>query len=654
MNEGPSKLAIVNSLLLAGVLVSSMMVTCSNDAVERRLIAIEKKIGQGGGGESQGVQSPGGEGPAGQAPAVPVGGPRVPGAPSGVSVTGWGGRSAVVTFVEGGLPNGPLTLAQKTKPQGDAYVNRRNSAPKSLNYYASNEGETSTLTGVILGRLIGVDPDKPPAVEPALATSWEVSDDKLTYIFHLRKGVQFADGRPFSSADVRFSFDAMRNPSVKAEHMRSAFDDVESIETPDPHTVVVRYKRKYWKGLYAFGVTLRVLNRGWYEAEIPRWAKKLDIAKFSTDANSPDFGETFNKIRIPCPGTGPYYLRDENDFTAQRVVMVQNPFWFGIQLYGDRYNLLRYETVYIADEVVADQEFRKGNFDVQVVDPDRWEDQLKTDPVIKAVANHYTYDHTGLAFSYITWNCRKPPFDDARVRRAMTHLVNRKWIHEELERGRGAIANYPSKPSYPFYTPRVDAIPFDVEKARALLAEAGWKDTDGDGVVDRDGKPFEFDLKVPSGRQFFLRMGDAFREACKSAGVRMRVTPLEWSVFITDFEERKFDGACLYSSFADPWIDPFEDYHSSQDIPNGGNSSGYRNKRVDQLLEAMREEFDEEKRNKLWTEFNTIFFEDQPQTLLMHGLVDVLCNKRFEEVKPRPTGLAWFDWWVKPENVRHK
>ncbi|MCG3133483.1 MAG: hypothetical protein HMLKMBBP_00657 [Planctomycetes bacterium] len=647
MNDTKPTWAIAQTVLLAAVLISSVMVVCSNSRLEERVIRLEQKgvTGSGGGGGG----SVGGGGGGTSAPAQ-----RTPGRGSGVTVAGWGGKQAEVLFVEGAANDAPLRLQDKPLPQNDWYVNRRTSAPKTLNYYATNEGETNTITGYTLGRLMVLDPDRPPNVEPSLAVSWDVSADKLTYTYHLRKGVQFGDGRPFTSADVKFSFDVMRDPAVKADHMRSGFDDVESLETPDPHTVVVRYKKKYWKGLYQFGVTLRVLNKGWYEEQVPVYAKRLGKERFSTQPGQKGFGEVFNLIRIPCPGTGPYYIEKEEDFTEKSIRMVQNPFCWHIQKNPTYHNMVGLRWVFIADEIVAFEEFRKGNFDVTVVDAERYDDQLAKDPTISAIAQHFVYDHIGLDCSYIAWNCRQAPFDDPRVRRAMTHLVDREWIAKEIERGRAEVAVCKSKKSYPTYSHDLEPHPFDVAAAKALLAEAGWRDSDGDGVLDRDGKRFEFELKVPSGRTFFIRVGGAIKDACAKAGIRMDIRALEWSTFIGDYEERKFDSVMLYSSWPDVWIDLYEDFHSSQDVPAGGNSPGWRDATVDALLEKMREEFDDDVRTTMFHEFNRAFYDAQPMTLLVHGKVDVLCNRRFENVKVRPTGLGHHDWWVKPENVRHK
>ncbi len=678
MAENSPTLAIVQTVLLAGVLVTTTMVTCSNDRLEQRVIALEKKdapqTSSAGTEKLDGrlaalqsaldalAKAPRGTDPSPQWAAPTRNGgvgdaapSHTPGQASNVEAVGWGGKRAKVTYVEGAVPNAPLRLADKPRPQNDWYVNRRNSAPKSLNYYASNEGETNTITGYIITGMIAVDPDSPPKVQPRLATSWEVGDDKLTYTYHLRRGVQFADGRPFSSADVKFSFDVIRDPGVKADHLRGEFESVDAVETPDPYTVIVRYKTKFWKGVYSFGVTLRILNKSWYEEQIPVYAKKLDIATFSTEPGKPGFGEVFNKIRIPCPGTGPYYIASDDDFSRDFVNLKQNPFSYLTQYHPDWFNFTQLRWIFISDDQAADEAFRKQDFDITVVDHDRWIDALSKDPTIAKIANHYVYDHIGLDCSLIYWNCRKPPFDDARVRRAMTMLTNRQWILDDIERGNGTIAVCRSKRSYPEYSNDLPPIPFDVEGAKKLLAEAGWKDTDGDGVLDKDGVRFEWELKYPSGRRFYTRVCESLADACKKAGIRMKQNGIEWATFFDDLQNRKFDAVILYNSWTDPWIDLYsEGFHSSQDVPAGGNVSGWRNSEVDAITDPMREEFDDAKRIEMYHRFNKLFYDDQPQTLLVHGTVGVMLNKRFEGAKVRPTGMQLFDLWVKPENVLHR
>jgi peptide/nickel transport system substrate-binding protein len=452
---------------------------------------------------------------------------------------------------------------------------------------------------------------------------------------------------------VKYSFDVMRDPDVNAQHLRGSFEDVESLEAPDPVTVVVRYRKPYWKGIYTVGFQLRILDKGWYDDQIPLWAKGLGLATFSITPGTPGFGAVFNKISVPCPGAGPYYCALDRYDKTDRIDLKQNPFYWGIQCKPTWHNFAGLRWLFIEDEVAAAEEFRKKTFDISSVDFQTYDDVLSKDPVITGLTKYFEYDHIGLGFSYIAWNCRRPPFDDARVRRAMTELLDRDWIVREIVRGRGQVATCPTKPAYSSYSKDIVPWPYDPEDAKKLLAEAGWRDTDGDGVLDRNGKRFEVELKLGGQSRSTAQIGSAFEDSCKKVGIRATPRTMEWATFIADFEERRFDAAFLSASFPDPWIDPYEDYHSSQDVPRGGNTSGWHSDRVDHLLEAMRLEFDDDKRDALWHELNHILHEEQPQTLIYHPLVGVLVAKRFEDVTVRPTGLQTVDLWVKPENVLH-
>lgn len=623
------------------VLGLQILNTWQIDRLEGRLVEIR----QGGGGSSGG-----GGGGTRPDPAAPRG---APGEGTGITVTGWGGAAAELRFVEGAAAGAPLTLDQKPHPQGDTYVNRRSSAPGSLNIYTSNEGDARTVARETLDNLMRLRPEDPSHVDPSLATSWEVSDDKLTYTYHLRRGVLFADGRPFTSADVKFSFDVMRDPTVQADHMRGDFEEVESLETPDDFTVVTRNRKTDWKGIYAVGYSLPILNKGWYEEEIVRLAEELGTATPAIEPGTPGFGEVFNKIRVPGPGTGPYMIPSRKYDKGNPVLLDKNPFYWGTQVFPEWFNFAHEKWVYITDEVAAFEAFRKGEFDVTVVELDNYDDELSKDPTITSMSNYYEYDHIGLGFNYIAWNARKPPFDDARVRKAMTHLVDREFILREISRGRGRIATSYGKPIYPEYSQDLEPWPYSPETAAKLLAEAGWKDTDGDGVLDKNGVRFEFEFKVPSGTRFYDQLAEILKDSAGKVGIRVEKRPLEWSTFVEDLYERRFDAASLVASFADPWIDPRE-FHSSADVPRGSNTPGWHNAEADAIIDEFKVEFDPAKRIELFHRFNRIWHEEQPMTLMIHNLVGVLQNNRFENVKVYPTGLRNHAYWVEPENVKYK
>ena len=352
------RIQLFGAAALTVLAAGSVMNVCAVDRLEQKLIDLHTKIDQGGlgGGMIMGGMMGGG----------------APGTSSGIPITGWNGETAELLFVEGAVSGGPLVIGQKPKPQNDHMVNRTSQKPASLNIYAVSDGMPRRITKYIYDTLMLDNPDKPRNLLPRLATSWDVSADKLTYTFRLRKGVRFADGRPFTSADVQFSFDVLRDMDVDAEHLRSKFESVESVTiptledgSPDPHTIIFTYDQEYWKGLTSVGLELYILNKGWYQDNIPRFASKLDIEEYSIEPGKPGFGEVFNKIRMPAPGTGPYYY-PQTTYTkdGQTLDLIQNPFYWGTQVNPEHWNCSKVRWGIIKDDVGAFQEFKKQQFDV--------------------------------------------------------------------------------------------------------------------------------------------------------------------------------------------------------------------------------------------------------------------------------------------------
>ena len=580
---------------------------------------------------------------------------RVPGEASDVTAVGWGETEASVRFVAGAVGKAPLTPADKPRAQNDWFVQRLQSAPPaSLNPYASDHPEVGQISRYVLGNLLIVDPDAPPNAAASLAVSWTVEDGGRTCTYTLREGVQFSDGRPFTSADVLFSFDAARDPAVAAERLRSALESVDKMTAPDARTVVVTFRRESWKSAYVVGRALPILNKGWYEEQLPQLAAETELGETSTVPGERGFAEAFNRMPGICPGTGPYYLASKDDVTGSTVHLEPNPFSWEMQVHPTRHNFAAMRWVTLPTEGDAFHAFVHGNLDVWVVSHAAWEHQLSRDARIDNAGNHYVYDHIGIDCSAIVWNCRKPPFDDVNLRRAMTFLTDREEILQDIDQGHGVIATCKSKRSYPTYSLDLEPLPHDHDQAEVHLIRAGWsRDTDGDGILDKDGKPLSFELTYPAGRRNFDAIVETIKFDYGRAGIDVELNPVGPEAFHRAVRSRRFDAIIGYSQWPDPWIDLFDSYHRSQDVTGGGNVCGWRHDRVNDLLEAMQIEQDDDARTKLHHEFNRIFHEEQPETLLTHGKVGVLLGKRFRNVSVRPTGLQAFDLWVRPEDVVH-
>jgi peptide/nickel transport system substrate-binding protein len=258
-----------------------------------------------------------------------------------------------------------------------------------------------------------------------------------------------------------------------------------------------------------------------------------------------------------------------------------------------------------------------------------------------------------LDWSYVALNNRSPFFEDARVRRALTMLSDRAAAARDLYRGSARVISGPWAPDSPAYDASLPPLPFDPAAAKALLAEAGWRDSDGDGTLDRDGRKFAFDLTVPAGFETGRQVSEMLAAELAHAGVTARVRTLEWAAFIERVDAGEFEAASLAWSAVDPNPDPYPYWHSSQCPPHGLNNGCYRNPEADRLMEEARRELDPSKRTALFHRLQRIFRDDAPAIFLVNSTQKFGFDRAVRGVTTSPLGLSgiWpgpVGWFMEP------
>ncbi len=549
----------------------------------------------------------------------------------------------------------PPHVSQKRYPVGGTYV-ARGSEVSTMNRWITSEGRVRTMCNYIHDALVGISPDD-LSLEPWLATKWEISEDKLRYTFWLRQGVVFSDGSPFTSEDVVYTVNLIRDETVKSDFWRESFKEVGKVEAVGTHKVVFHYKKKYWRGLYACAYSpLRIFSAKWVREKVETIAAK-DRAKYpegsyATEPFGKRFGELYNEIREPSVGTGPYTYDPKKSWVkGQMLSLYRNPRSWWMKVHPDKWNLGIVRWRFINDDVVLWEACRKAQLDISVVDPDKWFGSFKDDKTITNNFNMYRYDHVGIGHNLVVWNCRRPQFQDKRVRQALGHLIDRKTMLEIFDHGVGDYATCPFKKWYEDYSFDIEPRLLDIPKARQLLAEAGWADKNRDGILEKDGLDFRFEMMVPSGRSEYTRFGQLWQGHMEKVGIRLDVRPLEWKTFIGNYRKNDFDAACLYESHSDPWIECYESFISTQTGPLQVNHSGWHLPEVDKMLEDVRTVFDPVERRKIWHKFNRIRWEHAPQQYLLHGEVIIILHKRYKRVSIKKGGANPRDWYI-PENER--
>ena len=241
-------------------------------------------------------------------------------------------------------------------------------------------------------------------------------------------------------------------------------------------------------------------------------------------------------------------------------------------------------------------------------------------------------------YSYIGYNQKNPLFRDKRVRKALTLLTDRERIRKEIYHGLARTAVSPFMPDSTFAPADLKPLPFDPEKARELLREAGWRDIDGDGILEKDGRKFTFTMMQIASSSIQQRLMPMLKESFAKAGIDMKIRNVEWSVYIQNLNSRNYDVCCLgWSSSFDP--DLYQVWHSSQIAGEGSNHISFSNPELDRLLEEMQTCFELPKRIRIAHKIARLLHDEQPYTFLFFPKSLTALSGRYKNVQLFPVGL---------------
>lgn len=451
-----------------------------------------------------------------------------------------------------------------------------------------------------------------------LAESWEVREGGLSIVFRLREGVRWHDGRPFTADDVEFTFRKLTDPAVPTPYSGD-FQKVSALTVIDPRTVEVRYKEPFSPGLASW--TMGIVPRHILEKE------NLLSTSF---------------VRHPV-GTGPYVL--VKWLTGDRVEFAANADYFEGRPFIDR-------TVYriVPDQSTTFLELQTENLDASSLTPLQYARQTDT-PFFRERYRKFRYPSFG--YTYIGYNLANPMFTDARVRRALGLAIDKKELIDVTLMGYGRVSTGPFLPGTWAYDERVRPTQFDPDTARRLLAEAGWADRDGDGTLEKNGKPFSFTILTNQGNDQRRMACEIVQRRLAEVGVRMKIQVVEWQTFLREFvDKRRFEAVCLaWQLGQDP--DVYDIFHSSKTKPGEFNFVSYSNPEVDRLLDQARRVFEIERRAEAYHRIHEILAEEEPYTFLYVGDALPIVHARFRGVEATPSGIGHnFIRWSVPEKER--
>jgi len=554
-----------------------------------------------------------------------------------------------------GTHNDSNSTASEQPAPGDWIIVRYEAEPDTLNPLLLTTIMSSyVLHGAnnsqVYEYLLGYDTRDWTISKPLLAESLpQVSEDHSVYVFTIRDGVKWHDGKPLTTEDVLFSFKAVMCPLVDSALFRSYLTDLADVEQLEGRKIRFTVGKPNWQQVSTLANTLPIIPKHVFDPK-----GLLDVYTFKeiiggqrkTDPKIKEFAEAFNRHpnnRIPV-GSGPYKF--ERWDTGREIVLVRNEEYWGPKPYLDKI-VIRI----IPDYTTALTALKAGEIDLNprllpIQHAQQTGDAAFDQRFLKTV-----YAIPG--YNYIGWNMKRVFFKDKRVRQALTMLVNRQQIINTVRFGLGKVGVSPFVPDSPDFNPNIRPLPYDPKHAQELLDEAGWKDSNHDGIRDKDGTAFRFEFLLPSGNTAGAQLAAIVKEDFRKAGIDVTLRTLETNLFYQNLREHKFDAAAAGWS-ADLIQDPYQAWHSSSAANGGSNYVSFANVEADHIMEQARLEFDSEKRKQLYWRLQEIIHEEQPYTFLWYPEEVAAYHKRFQSVKwlPLRPGYDLSQWFVPRESQK--
>jgi peptide/nickel transport system substrate-binding protein len=441
--------------------------------------------------------------------------------------------------------------------------------------------------------------DESTQIVPGLAESWTISKDGLSYTFKLRRGITFHDGTPFNAQAVKFSIERQFNPEHPANKLGKYpfaayfFGNVKVVEVMDDSTV--RFILKEPRASF-----LAILTAGAASIVSPTAALKS--------------GQDYAANPV---GTGPFKFATWD--RGQRVVLDKNPSYWRFPVKVDRV---------IFRPITEDQarltELLTGALDLIVGTPPDFVAQLENHPKVTL------HRQVGAHVWYLGFNNSKKPFDDKRVRQALNYAVNKDAIVRDVLKGTGAVSKGPVLPGTWGDDATLKPFPYDPERAKKLLADAGL------------ASGFSTTLWVPesgSGMQSPVAMSTVIQSNLKAVGVNVSLQTMEWGTFLAKLRTKEQDMFALswMAGSEDPDLVMYPLLHSSQWTPSGPNRAMYRNTRFDEVLAQARLTTDQGKRAELYREAQRLLHDDPPWIFIDHEVQTAAHSKRVQGFKLHPS-----------------
>jgi len=512
------------------------------------------------------------------------------------------------------------------------------SETKNLNYIVNNESLAGNLWDYCNDSLFTRNYEKLDKFEPLLAKSWSISEDKLTYTIYLRENVLWHDyvdtiskkeykNIPVTAYDFKFFLNVIKNQDVNCAPTRGYFKDLEKIEVLSDYVFTVHWKKPYFLSK-SMTLSLSPLPKHFYYD----YTGKFDGKKFNDN-------HIKNRQLIGC---GPY--RFDKWEKGKGIILTRWEKYYGNDL-GIASPL---KTIHF--EVIKHPNTRllaiKGEkLDRVELTPDQWVNNTNDEYFAPKNGHLKKFKYSSRSYSYIGYNMKIDKFKDKRTRRALTHLIDRKRILKDVYMNLGRITTGPFFIDTPYYDKTIKPFEFSISKAKKILSEVGWADTDGDGILDKNGAKFQFRILQVTSHPLQSKILPIIKEDMAKVGIVMNIQKVEWSIYVQKLEKKEFE-VCILGWGLSIESDPFQLWHSSHaDNDDSSNHCSFKNKDADDLIDELRITFDKKRQIEIYHAFHKLIHDEQPYTFLINSYSLMGQSKKCKNAKVFSGGIPVKIMW---------
>ncbi len=528
---------------------------------------------------------------------------------------------------------------------------------QALNPYLARSAWVRVVADLMFQYPMDFDPETlemaPQLVKAAPVVS-DIADGEFaggqSFVFEILDEAVWEDGQPVTGYDYEFSVKTLFNPKLPLQAYANYFEFVKDIQVdaanPKKFTVIV--DRKY---ILNYGVVSNVtmLPQHIYDPEglmknftFRELSDPAKAAGFADDERLQKFADAFLSPkygREVVSGSGPYKIVDWVD--DQRIVLAKKENWWGNGLAGKYTMLAAYpDTIVfmpIPDQTAAMTALKSEDYDVGFELETNQFMELKQDSFLQDVYNFYTPPR--FAFFYTAMQNRNPKLADKQVRQALARIIDMDAIIRDFYNGLGERVIGPFLPDKKYYHKGLKPIQMNLDEARQLLAAAGWKDSNGNGIVDKtiDGQLTELKLEFlyTPGVVYQENFTEVFKNNAKKVGIEVERVPVESNVMGQRMRNGEYELAGRGAGAYPLPDDPKQFFHTDSAQPGGSNYTRFGNAETDALIDEIRQTTDEARRNELYLKLQEVLYDEQPMIFQFAPLDRIVVHKRFDAIVTR-------------------